>query len=679
MPASAPGRSLLPVARPAQGESAPSARISAARPAPEHTEAPAPPVSLAAASAPPPRAAGALGALSQAIEAGDVSAVRAFSALAGPVGARIALWRSLRTGEVSTLETYAEFLSSHHHWPLTNQIMRQAESLLAAAPAPAVLSWFADREPVSAEGALALVSALEGNGNSASALTRARELWRSRALTEAQEATLLARYGEALRSLHAERLDEMLWQGATANATRMLDRVQPGHSALGRARLALQARASGVNALISAVPADLAGDPGLAHDRLVWRMRAGNLDSAAELMAERSRDPASLGRPEAWALARERLVRRAVYDGAYRLAYDLASRHGLDDGLRFITLEWLAGHIALRRLNDPGNALRHFGVLGERVSSPISLSRGAWWEAQAHQALGQAAEARAALTRAAAHQTAFYGLLAAEELGQPLDAALMEPPSFPPWQQTDLAGSDLLEAAFLLHAAGEWHEARRFVLHLAHALGDDEPALGALADLWLARGEPNYAVNIAKIAVQSGVVLARANFPLTGLEQMDLPAPADLVMAIARRESEFDPAVISHADARGLLQVLPATGEMTARRLGVPFDAARLTTDPAFNALLGAGYLAQMSEQFGGALPLIAAAYNAGPGRPRRWITEFGDPRDPSVDPVEWAERIPFRETRNYVQRVLESLVIYRALLTGDRTIRLTDMLRGRG
>lgn len=666
--ATPPARSLFPAPRP-QGTDAAPAPVAATIPAA---------ATRTATTAPPPRAAGAIGALTRALSAQDAQAISGLSAVIDPIGLRLALWQSMRAGDSETLQHYADFLDTHDHWPLAAQIARRGEALMADAPAGEVLAWFENRAPVSPDGTLALIAALATQGQTDRARDLARALWQDTPLTQPQEAALLARHADALQDLHIARLDEMLWRGAAADATRMLTRVPAGHAALARARLALQARADGVTALIDAVPATLADDPGLAFDRFNWRMRAGNLDGAAELLAERSRRPDSLGRPQAWAVARERLVRRANNDGQHRLAYDLASNHGLDDGLRFILLEWLAGHIALRGLDDPARALAHFAVLGERVSSPISLSRGAWWEAQAHQALGNQDAATEALRRAAEHQTAFYGLLAAEALGMPLDDSLMNPPDFPPWQDTALAGNDLLEAATLLHAAGQWHEARRFVMHLAHALGDDEVALGALADLWLDRGEPNYAVNIAKIAVQSGVVLARANFPLTGLESMDLPAPADLVMAIARRESEFDPAVVSHADARGLLQVLPSTGELTARRLGVPFDAARLTSDPAFNALLGAGYLDQMAEQFDGALPLIAAAYNAGPGRPRRWITEFGDPRDPAIDPIEWAERIPFQETRNYVQRVLESLVIYRALLTGDPTIHLTDMLRGR-
>ncbi|MCC5987986.1 MAG: lytic transglycosylase domain-containing protein, partial [Pararhodobacter sp.] len=627
---------------------------------------------------PPPRAAGAVGALRQALGERDGDSARALADAAGPLGVRIAAWQLLRAGESERLADYQTFLDGHADWPLAAPIARRAEQLLPDAPPQVVLEWFASREPQTPAGALSLIAALDHGGDMQAARALARDVWLDHSLSAAQEAALLARHGNALADLHAGRLDEMLWRGALADATRMLDRVSPGQAALGRARLALQRRESGVTALINAVPAALAGDPGLAHDRFVWRMRAGNFDSAAELLAERSRNPQSLGRPETWAASRERLVRLLGYEGNHRLAYELAANHGLDDGLRFITLEWLAGHIALRRLNEPERALGHFSVLRDRVSSPISLSRGAWWEAMAHDALGQPERAREALTRAAEHQTAFYGQLAAERLGLPLDAALIDPPSYPDWSETALAQSDLLQAAITLHAAGAWHDARLFVLQMARNI-EDEATLGALADFWLDRGEPNFAVNVAKIAVQSGVVLARANFPLTGLERMQLPAPADLVMAIARRESEFDPAVVSHADARGLLQVLPSTGELTARRLGVGFDAARLTTDPEFNALLGAGYLEQMSRQFDGALPLIAAAYNAGPGRPRRWITEFGDPRDASVDPVEWSERIPFAETRNYVQRVLESLVIYRAILTGDRTIRLSDMLRGRG
>jgi soluble lytic murein transglycosylase len=629
---------------------------------------------LAQSTAPPARAAGDVGALTAALAQGDAARAAQFRAMVGPVGARLAEWQHLRTGS-DDLAALEAFLRDHPHWPQIATIQRRAEGLLTGASDDQVLAFFAGRAPVSTGGWVALARAFHARGAADSGAAIARRLWRDTQLSDGEAQALTDRFGPALGDLHEVRLDAMLWDGSEADVRRLLGQVGPGHAALARARLALQARAEGVTALIAAVPPELADDPGLAHDRFTWRIRAGQLDEAAALLA--TRPPEALGRPEAWAQGRQRLVRRAMAEGQPDLAYALAANHGLTEGAAMVDLEWLAGYLALRRLNRPEDARRHFTRLRDRVSSPISLARGGYWEGVAYEALNQTEQARAAFDFAAGHQTAFYGQLAAERLGIPLDADLIQPAPFPDWRQTRLADSDLVQAALLLHAAGDWHEARRFTLHLARAL-EDRDDLGALADLWLARGEPNFAVNIAKIAVTAGHVIMPAYFPLTGLERAELPAPPELVIAVARRESEFDPAVISHADARGLLQVLPGTGELTARRLGVAYDAARLTTDPAFNALMGAGYLDQMIGEFR-AWSLVAAAYNAGPGRPRRWVTEFGDPRDPAIDPVDWVEAIPFAETRNYVMRVLESVVIYRALLTGDRTINLTALLRGGG
>lgn len=623
---------------------------------------------------PPPRAAGVIGALVSAFETGDTAQITRLQGLAGTLGTRLALWQYLREGRSPRLSDYEGFVQNYAHWPLTDTVRRQAESTLANATPQQVIGWFSDHEPLTATGAMALFSALDATGDHDGSRALARNLWQGQILSADQENRLLARWGQDLADLHTARLDEMLWRGATQNAARMLERVPPGHAALGRARLALQAGESGVNALIAAVPAALADDPGLAHDRFQWRLNAGLLDEAGELLRERS--PDRLGRPEDWAAGRQRLVRRALSEGNHALGYEMAAQHGLDDGVRMVDLEWLAGFFALRYLDDAQAALRHFAAIRVRVSSPISLGRAGYWEGRAYEALGQDENARAAYAFGAEHQTSYYGQLAAERAGLPIDAALLNAATYPDWSQTSLAQSDLLQASLLLHRAGDWHEARRFVLHLARSI-ESEAELGALAQLWLDRGEPNYAINIAKLAVQSGIVLPQAYFPRTGLEHATLPAPSDLVMAIARRESEFDPAVISHADARGLLQVLPGTGALMARRLGIEFDPARLTTDPDFNALLGAAYLETLIDEFR-ALPLVAAGYNAGPGRPRRWITEFGDPRDPAVDPVDWVERIPFAETRNYVMRVLESLILYRAILEGgEGQIRLSAILRG--
>lgn len=630
---------------------------------------------LAWDGAPPPRAGGAIGALVSAVRQGDAEGFEVLSRAAGPIGVRIATWRILREGLTGSLSTYAAFDEHHGHWPGMDLLRARAEERLSGEPPEVVVGWFFRHQPQTAGGLLALLRAQQALDQDTTETLRS--LWLERELTAEIESDLLERFGDTLRPLNAARLDAMLWEGEREAAERMIPRVGAGEAALARARLGLQARADGVNALIDAVPAALAGDPGLAYDRFRWRLNRGMTAEASELLA--SLAPDNLGRPEAWASQRARLARVAMQEGDPQLAYRLAANHGLSDhGTSMSDLEWLAGYVALRWLDRPTDAAEHFRTLRIQSVSPITLGRAGYWEGRALEAAGDQDGARAAYEFGAQYQTAFYGQLAAEKLGRELDPGVITDPPYPNWQDTPLAQSDLLQAALLLHDANQWYEARRFTLQLAENL-DDPIQLGALADLWIERGEPHFALRIAKIAISKGILLPTAYHPVTAMTEGDLRVAPDLALAIARRESEFDYRVSSHADARGLMQVMPATGAHVARRLGIAFDEARLSTDPAYNATLGTGYLQEMSEQFNGTLSMISAAYNAGPGRPTRWAAEFGDPRDPDVDPVDFVEMIPFTETRNYVMRVTESIVVYRAMLAGRvGPIGLTDILRGR-
>ena len=627
-------------------------------------------------SPPPSRAAGLLGAAMQAALSGDWTEAEARAAQGAPVAADILRWIALREGRGSFAD-YMDFLSNRGHWPLINTVQREAEALLATQPSEAALALFDLRPPVSEDGQLAQVHALLERGQSYEAGALAVALWREAPLGAESELRLLHRFDDVLAPHHGARVDMLLWQGQRSAALRHLERLSGPERTVARARIALQERANGVDALVASVPASHQNDPGLMRDRFEFRMRAGNVEGAIALILEQSRHAAGLGRADAWGARRVGLVRRAMSEGDFALAYALATPNGLEDGLHFVDLEFLAGFLALAHLDRPQDALNHFRALRVRSSSPISLGRAGYWEGRAHEALGNADLAQVSFEFAAEHQTSFYGQLAADHLGLTLDPSLVEGPEYPHWRETALAGSDLLQAALLLREAGQWQEARRFVLFLARQL-EDEATLGALSDLMLEIGEPNFALNVAKIAVQSEIVLPRAYFPLTDLAQADLPAPPDLVKAIARRESEFDAGVVSPADARGLMQVLPGTGQMMARKLGVPFQASDLTSDPVLNARLGAAYLAELREEFGPSLALVAAGYNAGPGRPRQWIPRLGDPRDPEVDFVTWVESVPFAETRNYIMRVAESLVVYRSRLAGSpQPIEMERLLRG--
>jgi soluble lytic murein transglycosylase len=483
-------------------------------------------------------------------------------------------------------------------------------------------------------------------------------------------------YGDTLKSVHWARLDRLLWQDRAAEAKRMLGRVSDDWRALAAARLALAAQAANAPALVEAVPKAVADDAGLAYARFVWRMRKDRTDDAVAMILDRSSSADRLGDPAAWADRRASLARLLMRTGDAGVAYQVASTHWLTDGADYADLEFVAGFIALRKLGDAGAALQHFQNVQAAVVTPISLSRALYWQGRAYEALERDAEAEAAYRAAAKHATAYYGLLAAERLELPLDAAVLSDKRPADWKGAAFADDSVLAAARLILAAGDRTLAKRFVLHLAEGLDGTE--LDQLADMALQMDEPHIALLVAKAAAERGVILPRAYFPVPDIVPDGLAVSRALALSIARRESEFDVSVVSPAGAKGLMQVMPGTAKMMADVTGIPFDEARLTTDPAYNVAKGAAYLRVLVDEFGPSVALVASGYNAGPGRPRRWITEFGDPRDPDVDVVDWVETIPFTETRTYVMRVVESVVIYRAKLKGEvGPVRISAELRG--
>ena len=615
----------------------------------------------AAAADPTPAEAAAMRAALAATAAGDFA--RAAGLAPAGAGRDVAQWQRLRAGQ-GTLTDYEAFIARHADWPGMPELHRQGEDAAAGAGTPSrVLAYFAGQAPATPAGVAALVRAQMASGQGAEAAATARRAWPAMRLSAAEEATLLALQPDALAGVAEARLDAMLWAGRLAEARRMIPRVPPDWQALGIARVALQEDAKGVDALIAVVPRSLAADPGLAHDRFEWRLRKGLTQAALDLIRERSVSAAALGRPEAWADQRLRLARGLLADQRAREAYEVAAPHRLKSGARYADLEFLTGFIALRKLGEAKTALSHFQRLKAGVSTPISLSRADYWQGRANEALGRRDAARAAYGAGAVHQTAYYGLLSAERLGRALDPSLLEDRRPPDWRGAPFAGSSVLAAARLLVMAGDRTLGKRFFLHLAEGL--DARGLSQLADLALAMGEPHIAVLIAKQAAGRGVILPRAYFPVTAMVPDGLGVSRALALSIARRESEFDPRVVSGAGARGLMQVMPGTAKLMAEKTAQPFAVGRLTADPAYNVRLGSAYLAQLVDEFGPAVALVAAGYNAGPGRPRRWMAAFGDPRSPGTDVVDWVETIPFDETRTYVMRVTESLVIYRARLRG--------------
>ncbi|WP_435165867.1 transglycosylase SLT domain-containing protein [Falsirhodobacter sp. 1013] len=597
------------------------------------------------------------------------------NAVQSDVARDIVEWQRLREGD-GTARDYETFLARRPDWPGIPLLRQKGEAEIAVSgDADRIITYFATQRPQTAKGAIALSRAYLAQDRAPEAQAEALRAWRDLSLTADEQDELSRMYPVPIAGEDIPRTDRLLWNGKRAEAERMIPRLSAGWQALVRARLALRADEDGVNELIAAVPPQLADHPGLAYERFAWRMRKKLYPEAAELILAHSTGAAALGRPDLWAPRRIFLVRE-FEDKDPQLAYRIASSHGLTEGGDFADLEFLAGHIALRRLNRPADALEHFRHLEQGVGTAISLSRALYWQGRALEAMGNYDAAMTTFQKAAAHSSAYYGLLAAERLGLNTDPVLLAGNATPDWRTAPFMTGSVMQAARLLLEAGDFQQGRRFLLHLAES--QDATGLAQLSDMALAIDQPNIALNLAKMAAGRGIILPAAYYPVPDLVPDGLPVTRAFALAISRRESEFDPAVVSPAGARGLMQVMPETAKKLATGLGADFSTARLTADPAFNVRLGSTYLAQMIEEFGPAVSLVASGYNAGPGRPRQWIAAMGDPRDPAVDVVDWVEDIPYAETRSYVQRVVESLVIYRARLAGVPVpVRVTDELRG--
>ena len=616
-----------------------------------------------------------------AADGGNWESALADGQASGVLAADIVAWRMLR--EVDTrapFGTYYDMLNRHPDWPGLKLLRKQGEAAIAGGEAPdLILAYFAGGAPQTGAGSLALARAYAAQGDAQAAEAEAIRGWRNLPMTEADQAAFLAEYGPALAEHHGGRMAAMLWAGELENAKRMLPLVGEGTRAVAEARIALQEDAEGITKLIRAVPAKMAGSAGLAYDRFRWRIKKDKYDDAIALMLERSASAESLGDPEAWAEWRRKLARKEMREGDPRRAYKLAARHQLrpEDGEDYADLEWLAGYIALRKLGDAKTALTHFNAFAKVAKGPISLGRAGYWQGRALEALGRKAEAAAAYAEGARYQTSFYGLLSAERVGLPLSPALAGGEKLPDWHGAAFRQTSVFQAGILLMAARERPLASRFLLQVSESLSGQD--IGRLAGLALQADEPYVALTLAKAAADKGVIWPSAYFPLVGIDHLKLPVRNELVLSIARRESEFNASAQSAAGAKGLMQVMPATGKLVAGRVGLSYDGAKLGSDFAYNARIGAAYLAELEAEFGRSPLLVAAGYNAGPGRSRKWMAAFGDPRAAGVDPVDWVESIPFAETQTYVMRVAESLPIYRARIAGQtEPVRFWDELKGR-
>lgn len=609
-------------------------------------------------------AAGDLRAGMNEMRKGDWNEALRVSGARGSVSRDIIVWHWLREGFGSSGDVLV-FLDRRPDWPGLAWLRRKSEPAFTGADPDRVLRFYAEQPPQTAEGALNYAVALKAKGRQGDAEADIVAAWRTMPMGSGLQKDYLENFGKLLKPHHAARLDRMLWDNHLVSAGQMLPLVSADQRKLAEARIGLQKRQPGVDGKVAAVPKSLGDSPGLAFDRFVWRDKKELDDSAIDLMLARSSGPDALGEPDKWAEGRRRLARLEMRNGDQNRAYQIAANHHMtpEMGYGYADLEWLSGFLALRKLNDPATAIRHFQNFSDAVKSPISKGRAGYWLGRAYAAHGDAEKAYDAYAMGADYQSSFYGLLAAEQIGRPFDSELATPRRAPHWKQAEFSNSSVLEAGLLLLKADEDTLSERFLTHLVEGL--DPAQANQLGDLVIELKQPHLAVMIAKRAATVGLVLPAAYYPVHPVADMGLPMAKEMTLAIARRESEFDPVVISGAGARGLMQVMPATAKLVAKELGIlsGHKTIKLTSDWQYNAKLGANYLSGLAADFNGNVVMMAAGYNAGPRRPMSWMDRYGDPRAGEIDVVDWIEAIPFSETRNYVMRVSESLPVYRARL----------------
>jgi soluble lytic murein transglycosylase len=576
------------------------------------------------------------------------------------------------------------FLESQPEWPRRVTLMRRAEEALPdTMPAAQVIAWFDGRDPLTGVGQVRLGAAHIQQSEREKGVSLIRRAWIEHNFPRDAEETILRRHGQHIDAAsHAARLDRLLWEHNIGAARRVMRFAPADRQALAEARIRLATLAAGVDAAIGRVPPALQNDASLLYERIRWRRRRGRHDDTWPLLLTAPGTAEEMVRPELWWTERHIQARRALRSGHHREAYTFAANHGLTAGVAFAEGEWLAGWIAMRFLNDPAQAYAHFQRLEAGVGFPISKARAQYWSGRAAVAMGDDEAARRHFTDAAEHFTTFYGLLAAEQLeGFTATLSFDPPPSIPAAERARLEQHVMIRAAKVAADLGDESLIRVFLDHLADQLA--EPAqITAVIEIANDLGTPHLALRIAKSAMLRHMPLHAVAYPRSALaiEDNGLPPEVALVYAIARQESEFNPRAVSPAGAQGILQLMPATARQVASANGLPFTREWLLDRPDYNARLGQAYLADLLRRYDGSYIMATAAYNAGPHRVRDWIAELGDPRTGEIDPIDWIEMLPFGETRNYVQRVMEATIIYRSRLSGA-PVRLTlsnDLNRGR-
>ena len=581
---------------------------------------------------------------------------------------KIVTWMYLKeTNNNSTFRDYKKFIDQNQNWPRISRLRYLAEHKINyknLSPLE-VINFFRDEKPYSGYGYIRLGEAYIIAGNTTLGVPLIKKGLTTAKLTKSDLRYLSKKYRNFLTSKDfIKRADYMAWESDYWELNRTVRYLPRGYKELYHARFALMTRSYGVDSAISKVPVQFKNDIGLQFDRMKWRRKRGRYESALEIINKNQKDPALLIKPENWFEQKFIIARKKIDEKKYAEAYELLDNHGVLEVSSLAKAEWHLGWLALSFLDKPEVAIEHFKKMYNAVGYPISKSRGAYWIGRGYEKINNLNEANKWFKIASEFNATFYGQLSASKIGKE-KIKIINQYSLDKQEYKKFLKTELARAAILLYELKRSSDAKDIIKHFGAEDSKLESRIlaGALSQQ-IERFD--YAIQISKQASYEGISLLELNYPtietpgvVAGKEILDSP----YILALIRQESEFDASANSWVGARGLMQIMPATGKILGKRTKLGYSIQKLTTNEYYNVKLGSYYITQLYENFGNNIYLALAAYNAGPHRVSRWLKKYGDPRKNEIDTIDFLEHIRFEETRNYVQRVIENIHVYKYIL----------------
>ena len=565
---------------------------------------------------------------------------------------------------------YVTFINLNPHYPRISRLKYLAEHKinLNTVPRDFVIKWFNGKDPLSSFGKIKLGEIYIKQKNVEKGSQLIKEGWIKARLSKSDLKYLKRKYKKIITTKDViKRADWLAWEGKHWDLGRMLRYLPKGYLNLYRARQLLMSNSYGVDIAINNVPKELKNDIGLQYDRLKWRRRRGRLDPSLEILFNITTDPSKLIRPDIWWKERSILTRSLIYKKKYALAYKVCSNHSMSEGSEYASAEWLSGWVALTFLEDPNMALQHFKNFYNNVGYPISLSRGAYWMGRAYKTIGNNQKSQKWFNEAIKYLNTYYGQLAFQEIYPEKTFSLNEQPKVGEKYKEEFNKNELVKSIKLLNELNKTLYAKDLLKHLAK-LNIEKGSEILAGELSIEIDRYDFAIQIAKEASYEKRYYNKLNYPVIKIPSIvnkkRMPKP-EIVLAIIRQESEFDQNANSAVGAKGMMQLMTYTARLVAKSAKMSYSKRKLKNNPIYNIKLGSYYLAGLLERYEGSYPFALAAYNAGPKRVKYWKKINGNPQNGKIDYVNWIELIKFDETRNYIQRVLENINVYRFMLSG--------------